>query len=90
MLKDIVEAIPTGGHRLHLRFDDGVTGEVDVAQLVEFVGVFADLRDPDRFRQVTVNHELGTVVLPNSADLDPDVLYARITGKPIENPSVPT
>lgn len=27
-----------------------------------------------------VNDQLGTIVWPNDPDLDPDVLYARVTG----------
>ena len=36
MLKDIVEVRPLGGHRLSLRFEDGVTGEIDVGDLVAY------------------------------------------------------
>jgi hypothetical protein len=32
-------------------------------------------RDPDLFRQVAVDPELGTIVWPNGADMDPDVLH---------------
>ena len=84
MLKDIVEAKAVGEHRLWLRFEDGVAGEIDIAALVPFEGVFAELRDPARFATVRVEPELGTVVWPNGADLDPDVLYACITGVPVE------
>jgi hypothetical protein len=80
MLQDIVEAVPQDGYRLKLRFEDGVTGVVDVAQLVTFTGVFAPLRDPKEFAAVRVNAELGTVCWPSGADLDPDVLYALVTG----------
>jgi hypothetical protein len=83
MLKDITKAEPRTGHRLHLRFEDGVEGEVDIASLVRFEGVLAPLADPATFRQVRVDPESGTVVWPNGADLDPDVLYAAITGVPI-------
>jgi len=84
MLKDIVEAHPVGGHRIHIRFEDGTEGDVDVAQLVDFKGVFAPLADPREFRKAAVNAELGTVCWPNGADLDPDVLYAQVTGQKIE------
>jgi len=32
-------------------------------------------RDPNLFRAVRVDEEAGTIVWPNGADLDPDVLY---------------
>jgi hypothetical protein len=66
-----------------LRFEDGVTGIVDVAQLVSFTGVFTPLCDPNEFAAVRVDPELGTVSWPGGADLDPDVLYAIATGKAI-------
>lgn len=85
MLKDIVQVKPLEGYRLHLRFEDGVEGSVDVAELIEFTGIFAPLRDRDTFLQVRVNPDLGTICWPNGADLDPDVLYALITGEPIKS-----
>jgi hypothetical protein len=84
VLKDIVEARPLGGHRLFLRFEDGVEGEVDLDKLIAFQGVFAPLLDPAAFAQVTVDRELGTVRWPDGADLDPDALHAEITGQSIE------
>ena len=83
MMKDIVEVRPLGGDRLYVRFEDGVQGEVRVGELIRFEGVFAPLQDPARFAEVRVNPELGTVCWPNGADLDPDVLYAKVSGKPI-------
>jgi hypothetical protein len=78
-----VEVHAVGGHRLFLRFADGVTGEVDLDRLVRWEGVFEPLRDPANFAQARVDAELGTVVWPGGADLDPDVLYAAVTGRPI-------
>jgi len=83
MLKDIVEVRPLDGYRLYLRFEDGVQGEVDLGKIIRFDGVFAPLKDRAHFEQVCVNRELGTVCWPSGADLDPDVLYGRITGKPL-------
>ena len=40
MLKDVTEVKAVGGYRLRLRFEDGVSGEVDVSEMVEFRGVF--------------------------------------------------
>jgi hypothetical protein len=83
MLKDIVAARALGEYRLYLRFEDGIEGVVDLAPHLSFQGVFEPLRDPAYFAQVQADPELGTVAWPNGADLDPDVLYGRITGAPI-------
>jgi hypothetical protein len=82
MLLDIVAAKALGDYRLHLRFEDGAEGVVDLAPHLSFQGVFEPLRDPAYFAQFRVDPELGAVAWPNGADLDPDVLYARITGTP--------
>jgi hypothetical protein len=78
MLKDIVFASPLDGHRLRIRYGDGVEGVIDLATFVSFRGVFAPLKDPVYFSKVRVDPELGTVSWPNGADLDPDVLYNRL------------
>lgn len=83
MLVDVIEVRILGDHRLFVKFEDGVQGEIDVAEIVPFEGVFAPLRDPARFAEARVHGELGTVYWPNGADLDPDVLYAKVSGKPI-------
>jgi len=83
MLKDIVDVHYLGEYQLFLRFEDGVEGHIDVADLIEFAGVFAPLRDRRYFAQVQVNPESGTICWPNGADLDPDVLYATIIGETI-------
>lgn len=84
MLKDIVDVKPQAGYRLFLRFEDGTSGEIDLAPFLDFRGLFAALKDPAYFAQVSVDSELGTVVWPNGVDLDPDVLYSRVTGEPIQ------
>jgi uncharacterized protein DUF2442 len=74
MLKDTVSASPLDGHRLRMRYEDGVEGVVDLGTIVSFRGVFGPLRYPAYFSQVRVDPELGSVSWPNGADLDPDVL----------------
>jgi len=66
---------PLAGFVLRLSFDDGTVREVDLE--AELWGpVFEPLRDDlELFRQVRVDEELGTIVWPNGADLDPDVLH---------------
>lgn len=78
MLADVVTAQPLADHRLLVTFDDGRSGKVDVADLIEFTGVFEPLRDPSFFAAATVHPELGVVCWPNGADLDSDVLHAHV------------
>jgi hypothetical protein len=86
MLQDIVAATAIGDYRLRLRFEDGVEGIVDLAPMLSFRGIFEPLKDAAYFAKVRVDPELGSVVWPNGADLDPDVLYSRLTGIPILEP----
>jgi Protein of unknown function (DUF2442) len=67
---------------LRLGFDDGTVREIDL--LAELWGpVFEPLRrDPQLFRQVRVDEELGTIVWPTGADLDRDVLHGDATPAP--------
>ncbi len=80
MLKDIIAVEYVHEYKLHIKFEDGVDGVIDVADLINFTGVFAPLADLDYFAQVFVDPEIGTICWPNGADLDPDVLYSEATG----------
>lgn len=88
MIPNVVWVAPLDGYRLHLRFDDGVEGTFNLPPHIEFTGVFEPLRDPAFFARVTVDPEIGTVVWPNGADLDPLVLHEAVTGKPLDLRSV--
>jgi hypothetical protein len=90
MMKDIVEVRPLGKYRLHLRFEDGVAGELDLSTIVSFDGVFASLHDEQEFARVSVNRDLGTICWPGGADLDPDVLYALVRGLPVPDLTLPS
>jgi hypothetical protein len=75
------------GYRVELSFSDGVRGIVDLTnRIVGRGGVFAPLENPDFFRQVAVDPELGTIVWPNGADICPDLLYAWTTGEVVAPP----
>lgn len=81
MLVDVIRVEVLESYRLRLEFDDGTQGEVDIAELVPFDGVFAPLKSPAEFRRVRVDPELGTIVWPNGADIDPGVLHAKAHGR---------
>jgi len=74
----IVQATPCQNYRLQLRFEDGVSGEVDLSGLVGR-GVFAAWLEGDTFERVRVT-ETGAVEWPGEVDLCPDALYMQMTG----------
>jgi hypothetical protein len=82
MMARIAAAEARPGYRVWLRFADGAEGEVDLSYLVGR-GVFERWNDPDEFAKVRVDPETETVCWPGDIDLDPDVLYAKATGRPI-------
>ena len=63
------------GFQVRLGFTDGTEKVVDLEPYLHGP-IFEPLRNnPDVFRAVQVNKRMGTVVWPNGADMDPDVLY---------------
>lgn len=76
-----VKVLP--GYRLELKFDDGVSGTVDLSDKVE-KGVFALWRDPLFFEQVAIG-SAGELVWGEKIDLCPDALYLKVTGKEPED-----
>ena len=63
------------GFELLLGFTNGERKVIDVEWLLHGP-VFDPIReDPEFFRTVRVDEECGTIVWPNGADIDPDVLY---------------
>ena len=73
MLKDVVAAHAAGDHHLHLRFEDGVEGVVDLAGVVSFRGVFEPLRDPAYFAMV-----MATGIVAIAAHLTGMFLVGRV------------
>jgi Protein of unknown function (DUF2442) len=66
------------GHRLYLRFEDGLAGELNFTS-ESWRGVFAPLADPAYFARVELDRELGTIVWPNDADIAPETLYRWVS-----------
>ena len=83
----ITNAIAEPGYVLWLSFTDGSEGRVNLAHLVG-PGVFAAWQDARVFEQVRVDPKTRTVCWPGDIDLDPDVLYAQATGKPMPGTGV--
>lgn len=73
----LTEATPSEGYVVQVRFEDGVSAEVDLSYLVAYGGVFEPLRDLDYFRLLQADSEAGTIVWPDGADLAPETLYSH-------------
>ncbi|HVC32734.1 MAG TPA: DUF2442 domain-containing protein [Chloroflexota bacterium] len=68
---------PLDGFDVILSFTDGSQRVVNLEPFLRGP-IFEPLRrDVELFRAVTVDPELGTIVWPNGADIDPDVLYSH-------------
>lgn len=72
----LIDAKPAEGYVVHVRFEDGLTADVDLSYLLDYDGVFEPLHDPGYFRQLRADPEAGTIVWPNEADITPETLYA--------------
>ncbi|ODT37562.1 MAG: hypothetical protein ABS55_03010 [Lautropia sp. SCN 70-15] len=73
----LVEASHVRGHILHLRFSDGLEGDIDLADELDGE-VFEPLRNVAFFRRFEVDPQLRTIVWPNGADFAPEFLRERI------------
>lgn len=82
MIPDVVEVKYITDSRVWLRFDDGLRGELDLAQFMKFDGIFEALKDKTTFASVFVNSELGTICWPNGADVAPELLYDKLRSQP--------
>ena len=74
MIPKVIELRVLEGYKLWLRFQDGLSGTVDLS--TELWGpIFEPLKDVALFAQAAVHPELETVTWPNGADLAPEFLY---------------
>ena len=69
----IKSANHTSGFKLFISFDDGTSGEIDLANSLRGP-IFEALKDLSLFSKVEVDPELETVVWPNGADFAPEYL----------------
>jgi len=78
-----IEVKPLSGYKLWLKYNDGVSGEVDLSYLVG-KGVFSVWKDYDIFESVRLGKK-GELIWDKNLDLCPDSLYLKLTGKSPEN-----
>jgi len=73
-LHDVTDFELIGGYTIKIKFDD------DTGQTIDFEPIlsgplFGQLHESDLFNQVRLDREIGTLVWPNGADIDPTVLH---------------
>lgn len=78
MILHVTEAKYLHDYVLWLRFNDGIEGEIDLAEELEGE-VFGDLKNLQKFKSFRVDPILETVVWDNGADLAPEFLYENIS-----------
>lgn len=74
-LPSVIQAEYRGDFRIHLVFDDDVTGTVDFSQWLSGP-VFEPLKDPAYFQRFFIDG--GTLAWPNGADIAPETLHKEV------------
>ena len=77
MIPRVTEAEYVRDYIVHVRFADGVEGDIDLENELEGE-VFEPLKDPAYFRKLAVHPELHTLTWPNGADFAPEFLYEKV------------
>jgi len=76
MTPKLESATYVSGHTIHVRFADGVEGDIDLAD--ELWGeVFEPLKDITEFCRFELDRELNTISWNTGADFAPEFLYDR-------------
>jgi hypothetical protein len=78
MFVHVVDAKYVSEYTIWVKFDIGDEGEVDLTDLL-WGEIFEPLKEKDRFKKFIVDHEAGTIVWENGADIAPESLYRRVT-----------
>lgn len=71
---DVVDFKIVGHYTVCVSFDDGSERVIDFEPIL-LGPLFGPLRELDLFNQVTIDPDIGTLVWPTGADIDPNVLY---------------
>ncbi len=63
-----------GNHSIEVTFEDSTSKTIDFSPLL-YGEVYGPLKEPDYFKQVSLDNEACTITWPNGADFDPSLLY---------------
>ena len=75
--REVIEAKIIKDYMVEVVFDNLKRGVVDLRRYLG-KGIFKELLNKKKFRQMKVDAELGTICWPNGADIAPDTLYSQV------------
>lgn len=73
-LHDVTDFEIVGDYTIRIEFDDGTEQVIDFEPILNGP-IFGPLRDLEIFNRVKLDSDLGTLVWPTGADIDPTVLH---------------
>lgn len=78
----ILNINPLPNYKLHIKYNDGVEGDLDLSNLVG-KGVFEKFDDINYFKNVKIG-QFGEPCWNDELDIDPTSAYLDVTGKTYE------
>ena len=78
-MNDVTKVQYKNDYVYHIVFDDGLCGNIDLAEYLSKGPIFAPLKDKVLFKSATATG--GTIAWPNGADIAPETLYEKINKK---------
>ena len=82
MISRPIAVEPREDYKVWLRYEDGVEGEVDLSDIPR-CGIFEVWNDKSFFKKVYIS-EFDAIAWTEDAELCPDSLYIKLTGKSAE------
>ena len=77
MIYKITHARYIRDYVIHVKFNDGLEGDIDLENELDGV-VFSPLKDIAQFKKFRLHPELHTLVWENDADFAPEFLHAIV------------
>ncbi len=74
MYPAVIKVVPCDDYLLHIDFDNGESGKLDIKPILNF-GIFKRINNHNTFKQVKVSFD--TIEWSCGVDLDPEYVYTK-------------
>lgn len=81
----ITEVHPLSQLKIELKFDDGSTAEIDLAQILPDAPLTTPLKDPNFFKLVRIYDGGDGIYWPNEFDLGADMLHDYVESEAVNS-----